>query len=839
MGQVYKAFDTRLERLVAIKIAGERFSERFQREARAIAALNHPNICALHDIGPDYLVMEYVDGKPIAGPLPLQETLRYAIQVADALDHAHRRGIIHRDLKPANIFVNAGGVKLLDFGLAKLVQPPADDAGVTLSDTLTHVGSLVGTPQYMAPEQVEGGDTDARTDIFALGIVFYEVLAGRPPFEGKSVAGVMAAILTADPVSISSSGLIPPPAVERAVRKCLAKNPDDRWQSARDLRDELQWLAEGSFAKAPGAGMRLPRPRSAVEGRFAWIVALLAVLAAGLIGSLWLRAPAPPAALTRFTIYPPRDVAFVSGVPAVSADGRQVAFIGIPRGGGPMLYVRSLDSLAARVVPGTEGVVRGGAQWSRDGRSLLFVDPDNNLRVVELSSGASRVVAEGLGSDQAAWNRDAVALFTGPDSLLHRTSPAGAATRLDRARGETIHTAPYFLPDGKRFLFLARGKTSDDATLNLGSLDSLDARTLLTGASRTVFTPWPSGYLLYVRGSTLMAQPFDPRSGAMKGVPRIAAENVANLYGSAGAFSVSDNGVLAYMPSQAERATQLRWYDRNGNIAGEIESARGALNPALSPDGRRAVWERAVAGGASTDVWITDLAAGNSARFTFGAGSKTSPLWSPDGSRIAYVSSDRGRSRIFEKDLSGAAERVVAETTVTALDNWAPDNRSMLLFGEGKLQFLPLDGGTKPVPLTPPGNYFSGHGRFSPDGKLIAYVSAESGRFEIYVRQTPPGGGKWQVSISGGLEPAWRADGRELFYLSTDFRMMSVAVAPGPAFQASPPRPLFQTPIPGFAEVRNHYSVAPDGSRFLISASSGANEAGIVVVENWHLALSQ
>ncbi len=578
MGEVWKARDTRLDRIVAIKTSSEKFSERFEREARAIAALNHPNICQIYDVGPDYIVMEYVEGSEIKGPLPLDLALKAAIQLAAALEAAHRKSITHRDLKPANILTTKSGVKVLDFGLAKfeVLKPGPNDA--TQTRALTEEGSIVGTLQYMAPEQLQGKPTDARSDIFSFGCVLYEILTGKRAFRGDNQATLIAAIIDRDPEPLTA---MTPPMLEHIVKKCLAKDPDDRWQSASDLKSELQWVLDsGSNAGMP-APIVATRRRNA---RLGWILAgvFAALLAAFAI--FHFRTAPPPPAILRFEIpAPERTFWALPDYPVLSPDGSRVMFAANSLNGMRSLWIRSLDSLNAQPIPGTEASsVRSGA-WSPDGRSIVYV-ADARLEKLELTSGSPQVLTSVPAYGAPAWSPSGVILFTGDDAPypLYQIPSAGGEAKRALRSGDS-QNFPSFLPDGRNFLFGVVGSTTATAGLYIGTLDSEGGKHLAPGTS-AVFVP-PS-WLLNARGTSLVAQSFDPAKQALSGDPITVATQVY-VNGPSGSFSVSQNGLLAYRRALPPSPNDLTWYDRRGARLGTVGERAVFTAPALSPDGKR------------------------------------------------------------------------------------------------------------------------------------------------------------------------------------------------------------------------------------------------------------
>ncbi len=846
MGEVYKARDTRLDRTVAVKVLPAEWAgdvqrrQRFEREARAVSALNHPHICTLYDIGNhdgiDYLVMEYVEGKPLKGPLPVEEALRLGVQMADALDQAHRKGVFHRDLKPGNILVNKAGVKLLDFGLAKLVRPPVEGDAETLTKALTAEGSIVGTLQYMAPEQLGGEEADARSDIFSFGAVLYEMLTGRRAFDGKNKASVIAAILHVDPPALSSLQPLTPPALERVVATCLAKDRDDRWQTARDLKRELEWAA------APAAEERekIKEERGTRKVVAAWAAASGLLLAAALsLGWLWWRASSRPMQVTRFQIQPPSGTRFFPRqAPILTRDGRKLAF-SATKDGVSRLYVQPLDTLEARVLPETEGA--RAAFWSPDGASLAFQSGDK-LRRIDLAGGSPRVLHDMTSGLAGDWNADGVILFRrvmGGAVPLERIADTGGAvspaTAADKKVDETRHILPHFLTDGRRFLFFSQARVGERNRVMLASLDSPQPTEVLKHNRNAVFTRAPEGrfgsrgYLLTMSDRTLMAYPFDERRGAVAGGPVAVA-------GDVGLFSVSATGTLAYLPAYDYAPFQghLAWFDRAGKPLGDLPAAIGGFWPELSPDGTKVAVHRP-GSGKTLDIWITDLERKAAMRLTLGAGSEVGPVWSPDGKRVAFTV----EGRLMEKDSSGAGnERTLSGEEAGRIEDWSADGRFILLSprrGTGLgLSLLPLARGGKPVALVPQGY----DGQLSADGRFLAYVSLESGGPEVYVRPLPPAEGKWLISTGGGMKPRWRRDGRELFYVTPDQKMMAVEVKTGVGFQWGIPRALFQ--IAGHAVRGERYAVTADGQRFLVYLEPEDQfDRPITVVENWHATLGK
>jgi Tol biopolymer transport system component/predicted Ser/Thr protein kinase len=834
MGEVYRARDTRLNRIVAIKVSKEQFSERFEHEAQAVAALNHPNICQLYDVGQDYLVMEYVEGAPLKGPLPLEQALHYAVQICGALDAAHKKGIVHRDLKPANILATKTSIKLLDFGLAKLrcAGKPSDDATITM--TLTGKNEIVGTLYYMSPEQLQaqasGREIDSRSDIFSFGLVLYEMLTGRRAFEGSSPASVIAAILERPAPSIVE---IAPPALDRVLRKCLEKNPDDRWQTARDLKDELEWITsasgEVSTSSTPIARNR-PLP---------WIAAVgvLAVVAAAL-AFVHLREPPPETPVVRFALAPPAETVFAPFAPLLSPDGRRIVFTTASGDGRNSLWVRSLDTLTAQPLVTVE--IGAYPFWSPDSRSIGF-HVAGKLKRIDVSGGPAVTLAEAPSFRGGTWNRNDVILFV-PEvaGQLHRVAAAGGASSLAMIPAKPGGTGvrwPWFLPDGRHFLVAAPVSAGSNHVRILGgALDSQDVKTILEADSNAVYA---SGSLLYVRESTLMSQPFDPKSLVTTGPAIPVAENVRTRGGNAlGLFSVSENGMMAY--SSGESPLRLNWFDSSGKRLSTVGDPGSFTTIGLSPDGNRALV--ALSEHNQDEIWIYDLLRGLRTRF---ASDSRSPIWSPDGNTILFSSTRNGKSGLYRRasDGTGAEELLYADDPNLNKfpETWSPDGKFVLYeFNDPKTR---NDIWVLPTTREHPGAAPIAHpwlktafrerqSQFSPDGRWVVYESDESGRFEVYVASFSGSGGKRQVSTEGGYAPRWRRDGKEILYVGPDRKLDAVEVnAKGATVETGPPHAL---PIPIRDGPGILYDVSADGQRILVGAPPEPEAApGITVVQNW------
>ncbi|MGH9257651.1 MAG: protein kinase domain-containing protein [Vicinamibacterales bacterium] len=892
MGEVYKARDTRLDRLVAIKVlpahvaADPQLRDRFEREARAVAALNHPHICTLHDVGQqdgiNFLVMEYLDGQTLAqrlekGALPLDQALEYAIQIADALDKAHRHGITHRDLKPGNVMLTKSGTKLLDFGLAKLNALPAGAlAGLSALPTqqgLTVQGTILGTLQYMAPEQLEGKDADARTDIFAFGAVCYEMVTGKKAFDGKTQASLIAAILEHDPPSIAATQPLTPPAFDRVVKKCLAKEPERRWQSAGDLTDELKWIAEGAAVSTPAPIASRARSRE----RIAWALGAIAALTIGVLAipaTLYLRRAVPEPVVTRLDVVtPPTSDAFSF---ALSPDGRQLAFVANGEKAS-QLWLRPLDQVTAQPLAGTEGA--SFPFWAPDGRAIGFF-ADGKLKRIGLTGGALQELADAPYPRGGTWNADGVIVFAPSiaDALMRVAATGGSVAPVTRlAAGQGSHRWPQSLPDGRRFLFLMATGQPETQGVYVGSLDGGEPIRVMPAETAAVYAA--PGYLLLVSQRVLVAYPFDVAQATVVGEPTPVAQAVGTDDGAFhSAFSVSAEGVLAHRAGAGAKG-QLIWVDRTGKMLGGIGQAdeNAPANPELAPDGQRVGISRVVQG--NIDVWLIEVGRGVPSRFTFDVAVENAPIWSPDGSKVVFRSTRKGVHDLFEKPASGTADEqplLVTSQGKGPLD-WSRDGRFLLYSTQdpktgSDLWALPLTGERKPPSFGPssavpnsgePRRSLGGGGpfavldssfeeiagQFSPDGRLLAYASNESGRYEIYVRTFPEAGGKWQVSVSGGVQPRWRRDGRELFYVAPDRRLMAVPIRLAPNTQAldtGPPVPLFSTRLATGANIapagflaRAQYAVAPDG-RFLMNvAADEAVTSPITIVQNWTAALTK
>jgi Tol biopolymer transport system component/predicted Ser/Thr protein kinase len=849
MGEVYRAKDTRLDRTVAVKVLPAHLSssaesrQRFEREAKTISQLSHPHICALYDVGNqdgvEFLVMEYLEGETLSdrllkGPLSFEQVLRYGIEIADALDKAHRQGIVHRDLKPGNVMITKSGVKLLDFGLAKAVAPVGRTSGSSLTalptqagSNLTQEGTILGTFQYKAPEQLEGKESDARTDIFAFGCVLYEMATGRKAFSGKSQASLISSIMGSQPPPVSTVAPMTPPAFDRVVRTCLAKDADDRWQTAHDVMLELKWVAEGGSAAglpAPVVAKRRNRERLWMAATAVLAVAVVTLVARTLLG------PAPPTRTVRLSLAQPAYAPYESvHSMAVSPDGQRIAFVGVTSDDKRSLWVRDLDTLQPRPLAGTEGSER--PFWSPDGRFLGYFS-DGKLKKIDASGGPPQVLAAAPFGSGGTWNRDGVIVFEPSvfDPLYRVPATGGAAVPATRlGPREEGHRWPSFLPDGRHFVFLADARRTEDHRIKVGSLDSLESRDLLGAVSNVAFAS-PS-HLLFVRAGSLLAQPFDVKHLRLAGEPVV----VGNVIAETGVgnhefkFSASQNGVIAF--ASVNPNSHLVWLDRNGRQLGTVGDPvrRGVFE--VSPRRDQAAYEQLDADGRNADLWVLDLARGITTRFTFDPGSDFSPVWSPDGGRIIFGATRKEFEDLYVKSAAAGApeELLLSSGDDKSPTSWSPDGRHILFenyTSQGiDLWLLSLEGPPKAKPFiqTP---FDETKAVFSPDGRRVAYVSEESGRGEIYVCGFPDRSNRRQISTGGGARPRWRADGRELFYGARGGKLIAVEVGANGEFGA--PRELFQ--VRGARD----YAVAPDGQKFLVDVGlEDPATAPATVVLNW------
>jgi Tol biopolymer transport system component/tRNA A-37 threonylcarbamoyl transferase component Bud32 len=848
MGEVYKARDTRLNRFVAVKISAAQFSERFEREARAVAALNHPHICTLYDVGPNYLVMEYIEGQPLLGPLPLHQVLQYAVQICDALDAAHRKGITHRDLKPANILVTRTGIKLLDFGLAKL-SPDGAPSGpravnvATETIALTQANTILGTLQYIAPEQLEGKDADARSDIFAFGAVLYEMLTGKRAFTGQSRASVIAAILERDPPSLAGAA---PARLDRLLRRCLAKNPEDRWQSARDLKFELEGIAEPELA-----------PATAKPGRLLpWIAAcvLLALAAA----YAWLRAPASRHGPLQLALTTPSGVEFAEYGGAISPDGHLFAFTAIKEGK-RQLWLRSLDSSFVRPLQGTEDAAY--PFWSPDSRSLGFFT-NGKLKRVDLGGPVQDLCDSILGRG-GSWSPRGVIVFSrAPVSPLFQVPASGGQrvqlTNLDSSRQEISHAWPQFLPDGRHFLYMAASASPQSSAIFLGDLDAASPKPVrvVTSDAPAIYASGAGarrGWLLFSRDRILTYQPMDPATAHLDGEP-LPIPGVEPIPGAPAPvfldLSASVTGLLAYR-SGPRSASQIVRRQRSGGAIESLAPLDDYSTLAVSPDSRTLAVGRAPASG-NHDIWLLDLSRRVFSRFTFGPYLNFYPVWSPDGHSIFFTSSEEsGAGNLYLRAADGAGEKQIL-TPVGSIQNslsWSSDGR-FRLYGQMSankswdLWIQPTATGDKPFPfLQSPAMEM--HGQFSPDGKWIAYTSDESGADQVYVQAFaggPASGAKLQVSTTIGRQPRWRGDGREMFYVAGDGKMMAVAVKPSATgLQMGAPVALFDAHLLiALSSARFNYDVTRDGQQFYLLARDETVRANpVTILVDWQSGLKK
>lgn len=875
MGEVYLARDTRLGRDVAVKVLPAHLSsdpelrQRMEREARAISSLNHPHICTLHDIGSqdglDFLVMEHLEGETLSdrlarGPLPLDDALRIAIQIADALDKAHARGIVHRDLKPANIMLAKNGPKLMDFGLAKPapgLSPVSDSKPLTPStptmsvaalsasaSPLTQKGTVVGTFQYMAPEVLQGSEAHARSDIFSFGCLLYEMITGRRAFEGKSQFSVLGAILDKEPDRISAVRPSSPPRLDETVWRCLAKNPEQRYGCMHDVRIQLEALVADPHTD----GEQLPAQKKSVAGAFLpWLLAGATTLIALSVGAAYIFRTPKAEPVVRSSILPPAGTSFVtmlpaSGPPVLSSDGTKLAFSARDDKGKVLLYIRHLTSLTAQPLAGTEDATY--PFWSPDGRDIGFFAV-GKLKKISADGGPSENICDALSGRGAAWSSDGTIVFT-PSSTqaLFRVSAAGGvpepASKLDASRSENSHRWPSFLPDGKHFLFWGRSSRNQENTLYLGEVGSLQVKTLARTDSMAIYA---AGHLLFMRDQNLMAQPFDPRRGELSGQPVAIAEHIAiNGATARPLFSASQNGTLIYQTGENSGGWNLLWWGRDGKLNGSAAQPDRYLFPTLSPDGTRLASMIFTGTQGNEDVWVFDLTRGTSTRLTFAGSARGFPVWSADGKTVFYASNPKGTSHMYSKAADGSGpERLVLETeeTVELPASASSDGRYLVYIKRDikseptyVIWALPLFGDGKPFPVVQ-NNFESQFPVLSPDGKWMAYQSNDSGRREIYITAFPTGGAKWQVSSNGGTWPRWRRDGKELFFLDPSDKIVSVDVnTSGGAVHLGIPHDLFQTV--GIQRDFGPFDVTADGKKFLLN--SGNLKEGtdpFTLVQNW------
>jgi len=857
MGEVYRARDTRLGREVAVKVLPQHVSAssedraRFKREAKTISSLNHPHICVLYDVGQqgdtDYLVMELIEGETLAqriarGSLPPDDVLRIGVQVADALDRAHRAGVIHRDLKPSNVMLTKSGAKLMDFGIARGVggadQTGASDVTATSPTTplnpdepITAKGTIVGTFQYMAPEQLEGKRVDARADIWALGCVLYEMATGKRAFEGSTPASLISAIMRDQPREMAKLEPLTPPALERTVLQCLAKDADDRWQTAGDLRRELGWIhAAGSRAGVPTPVVTRRRTRE----RLKWT---LAVVSAAAIAVLLQPKHSPESVI--FELSTPSQIHFVD-LPRISPNGLTLAFNATDSTEVSSIWVRQMNSLEARRLPGTEGA--GRPFWSPDSRYLGFFTA-SKLMKIDLGGGPPVALCDVAGGGEGTWSKRGIILFDqqSTDSVQMVPAaggiPTGAAHRSER---ETGSAWPQFLPDGRHFLYIAYGQDFASGTLKVGSVGSKESKTLGPAASRAEYA---SKRLLYVSGSTLIARPFDPGALKFTGEPVAVAQDVEADRGGGARFSASSAGTLVFHSGSSPANTRLTWLNRIGRQVGTVGNPGNYDTPVLSPDGRQ-VAVQLIATWTSSEIWVWDLSRNLGSRLTFPDQNARSPVWSPDGKRVAY-SMIRGASFDLFTEAAGAAGRDSLLYSSLESENptdWSADGRWILYnrrsqanfaVGDVDIYALSLTSPVRAVPVVAT-QYSERQATLSRDGKWIAYSSGESGEEEVYVQSFLGEGGKWRISTGGGAQPFWRGDGRELYYLAPPRSLMVVAVEPGSPPHFSLPRKMFDAPDKLRYDTRNQYVPTRDGQRFLFAAPAGAGKVGTTTVMlNW------
>ena len=839
MGEVWKARDTRLGRTVAIKTSNAAFNERFEREARAIAALNHPNVCTLYDVGPDYLVMEHIDGLTLAerieqGPLPLDEALSIARQIAEALESAHDKGIVHRDLKPANVKITPdGAVKVLDFGLATAFgnEPAAAAADANNSATMTmratQAGMIMGTAGYMAPEQASGKPVDRRADIWSFGVVLSEMVTGKQLFCGETLSHTLADVLRA-PIEFKEV----PAGLRPLLSRCLDRDPKQRLQSIGEARIAIQNYKE-SVAPAATAAPVVAKP---AKSWLPWAAAMLG--AAATFAAMFFYPRHQDLDLIQFDVSAPPG-SQSAAAPALSPDGKHLVFQ-VTRAGDTSLVLYTLATATSRPLTGTEGGVY--PFWSPDGQRVAFV-ANGQLKSISTRSGDIQRIAGGVATEPGTWNSSGVILIASASRQLCQVPDSGGVLTpvlsFDSSRKESAHHLPFFLPDGKHFVFTSHAEQQPG--LYWSSLDGGKPAFVMDDAIGAVYAPSilsASGYLIVERASqaqpVLFSVPFNAANGRVTGREQRLTSQSGVTPGSA-----SGRGSIAFRPSAENIESRLTWQSRNGEVLGTAGEPADHVELRISPDGRRVATSRE-----SGDIWIVDLERGGLVRLTSGTGNNSNPVWSPDGSEIIYASAEAGKYRLMRKSAGGAgpATTLLEQAIDCRPQSWSPDGR-WLLYRSGvrshwDVFLLPLFGDRKPVPLLV--DVFDKYGaEFSPDGHWIAYSSPENGRREVYVIATPPGNAaKWTVSTQGGTHPRWRADGKELYFVSLDRQMMAAPVnATATSFRTGEPVRLF--PFRLVTNPVRYFDPSPDGKRFLSLVQPETAPTGVRVILNWESLLKK
>jgi serine/threonine protein kinase/Tol biopolymer transport system component len=885
MGEVYRARDTRLERTVAIKVlnaqlvASTELRARFEREAKIISQLQHPHICVLHDVGNegpiDYLVMEFLQGESLAerlrrGPLAPDQVLTIAIEIADALEKAHRAGVVHRDLKPGNVMLTKSGAKLLDFGLAKPLgatvasgtggSSSASVLAAALTQTmpspspatpLSTAGAVIGTVQYMSPEQIQGIEADARSDIFSFGVMLFEMVTGKRTFEGKTQASIVGQILAVDPPSVSTLRPETPQGLDRVIRLCLDKDPDERIQTAHDLKLQLQAIAE-----APLTATQSPAVMPARRSWLPWIAAAVLAVAAIAFALAYMQSLRAPQVSVHSYILAPEKATFVltgntAGPPVLSPDGLRIAFAAKNADGKQMLYIRPLNSAGAQPMSGTEGATY--PFWSADSRHVGFFAA-GKLNKVEASGGPPQALCDAPAGRGGSWATTGTIVFA-PDTTsgLARVDAAGgtrvALSTVDAK--ESSHRWPDFLPDGNHFLYFAHGSTSADSGIYLAALDSKERKLLLRNDSNAIYAA--PGYLLFVRDNTLMAQRFNLRSLALEGEAKPVADHIAvNADTWRSILTASANGELLYQHGAAGGGSQLVWYDASGK-QGEpvLPDTADYYRPTLSPDASKLAFD--LENNGVGDIWVLDLARHTKTRITFGPQYSDDPVWWPDGKSIVFSYGPSGSPGSFYRqnaDGTGSKEKLLETPGIVEIPfSVSPDGRYIAYMRNDRksntgwdIWALPMfpdkAGEQKPFPVVAT-SFIEVTPSFSPDGKWLAYANNETGRYEVYIQPFPSGAGRWQVSTAGGAEPNWRKDGKELFFFSIDGQIMAVDVSQnGASLQLGTPHALFKAAT--VSGPQGPYTVSANGKKFVMNTVLPQSiTEPLTLITNWPADLKQ